>query len=536
MVTREGTQRRRATRRAFLKTVTAAGVGTAASRWYAVTGSRNDSAVLAATPLRRGGTLKIAEIGEPLTLDAPSTTATLTTVITKPIFEELFAFDAGWRIRPDLAAGYSVSKDGLTYTITLRSNVPFHNGKTLTADDVVASVNRWGKVNPQAGAPYGAVDTVQAAATDTVVMKMKTPFAPFLAFLALAGGCGIMPKEVIDGIGPGGLKQYIGTGPYKFVEWAPDRYVHLTRFDQYAARTDPASLFAGRKEALADDVFYYPVSQVATRVAGVQSGDYDIADGINQDAYAQLKADPRVTVGLLPGYYLIFFLNKKQGLMTNQKLRQAVEVALDMQPIMQATFGDPQLYSLDASLYPKGTPWYTTAGATWYNVHNMDRAKSLAREAGYSGQTIRWLTTQDYDYMFKSTVVASTQLQQAGFKVDLQVLDWATVLDRRTKPTEWEIFVTSGVFVPDPSLLTIFSSTYPGWWDTPEKNVLYAQFNAEADQGKRVQEWIKLQAMMYDEAPSIRPGSFNNLIISRKGLAGFTPSYVIIPWNVQAAR
>ncbi len=364
MATREGTQPRRATRRAFLKTVTAAGVGAAASRWYAVAGSREDSAVLAATPLRRGGTLKIAEIGEPLTLDAPATTATLTAVITLPIFEGLFAFDAGWRIRPDLAAGYSVSKDGLMYTITLRSNVSFHNGKMLTADDVVASVNRWGKVNPQAAAPYGAVDTVQAAASDTVVIKMKTPFAPFLGFLALAGACGIMPKEVIDGIGPGGLKQYVGTGPYKFVEWAPDRYVHLTRFDQYAARTDPASLFAGRKEALADDIFYYPVTQVATRVAGVQSGDYDIADGINQDAYVPLKADPRVTVGLLPGYYLIFFLNKKQGLMTNQKLRQAVEVALDMQPIMQATFGDPQLYSLDASLYPKGTPWYTTAGAT----------------------------------------------------------------------------------------------------------------------------------------------------------------------------
>jgi peptide/nickel transport system substrate-binding protein len=532
MATHEGTQRVRTTRRRFLKTITAAGVGAAASPWFAA-GAGQRSLAFAAASLRRGGTLKIAEIGEPLTLDAPATTATVTAVITLPIFEGLFAFDAGWRLRPELATGYTVSKDGLTYTITLRSNVPFHNGKTLTADDVVASLNRWGKVNPQGSVPFRTVDTVTAPASDTVVIKMKAPFAPLINFLALAGSCGIMPKEVVDGVGPGGLKQYIGTGPYKFVEWAPDRYVHLTRFDQYAARSEPASLFAGQKVALADDIFYYPVSQVAARIAGVQSGDYDIADGINQDAYAQLKADPRVSVGLLGGYYLTFFMNKRQGVMANEKLRQAVDVALDMQPIMQATFGDPKLYDLDPSMYPKGTPWYTTAGANWYNVHNTDQAKQLAKEAGYSGQTIRWLTTQDYDYMFKSSVVAVSQLQHAGFQVNMQVMDWATLLDRRAKPTEWDVFVTSGVLVPDPALLTIFSSTYPGWWDTPEKNALFAQFNSETDQAKRVQLWIKLQAMMYAEVPVIRPGGFNNLMLSRKGVQGFKPSYIIVPWNVQ---
>jgi len=530
------TPRGRSTRRTFLQTVTAAGLGAAASKWLPTMGSGEDPAALAAPALRRGGTLKVAEIGEPLTLDAPATTATLTAVITLPIFEGLFAFDAGWRPQPDLATGYTVSKDALTYTINLRSNVPFHNGQILTADDVVASLNRWGRVSPYGSVPYRAVDSVTAAGSSTVVIKLKTPFAPLINFLALGASPAIMPKEIVDGVGGGSLKQYIGTGPYKFVEWAPDRYVHLTRFDQYAARSEPGNLYAGQKAALADDIYYYPVSQVATRIAGVQSGDYDIADAINQDAYAQLQADPRVTVGLLPGYYLTFFMNKKQGVMANEKLRQAVEVALDMDPIMRATFGDPRLYNVDASLYPKGTPWYTTAGANWYNVHNTDQAKALAKEAGYSGQSIRWLTTQDYDYMFKSTVVAVSQLQLAGFQVDMQVTDWATLLDHRSRPADWDMFVTSGSFVPDPALLTVFSSTYPGWWDTPEKNALFAQFNAEPDQGKRVQMWAKLQAMMYQEVAMIRPGNFNNLMLSRKGLLGFRPSYVIIPWNVQAVR
>ena len=87
----------------------------------------------------------------------------------------------------------------------------------------------------------------------------------------------------------------------------------------------------------------------------------------------------------------------------------------------------------------------------------------------------------------------------------MQVTDWATLLDRRSKPADWDMFVTSGGFVPDPALLTIFSSTYPGWWDTPDKNELFAQFNAEPDQGKRVQMWAKLQAMMYQEVADDPP-------------------------------
>jgi peptide/nickel transport system substrate-binding protein len=85
------------------------------------------------------------------------------------------------------------------------------------------------------------------------------------------------------------------------------------------------------------------------------------------------------------------------------------------------------------------------------------------------------------------------------------------------------MFVTSGTFVPDPALRTIFSSTYPGWWDTPEKDAPLAEFNAAPDQKTRTQLWAKLQAMIYEEAPVIRPGNFNNLVISRKGRSDSSP-------------
>ncbi|HLW60741.1 MAG TPA: ABC transporter substrate-binding protein [bacterium] len=489
---------------------------------------------------RQGGTLRIAEIGEPLTLDTVATTADLTSIITLPVFEELFTFDANWKVQPLLAESYTASKDGLTYTFKLRKNVPFHNGKEMTADDVVASLERWGKVSPRGTSVYKDVESTTAPDKYTVVMKLKAPFAPLLSFLALPNGAAaIMPKDLADATGTGNLKQYIGTGPYKFVEWAPDRYVKLARFDNYAARSEPASGYAGKREALADTVVFYPVSQVATRIAGVQSGDYDIADQINQDAYAQLLKDPRVSPGVVkPGTFLTFFFNKKQGIMTNEKLREAVELALDMKPIMEATFGNPQLYSLGPSVYPKGTPWYSTAGSDMYDVHDASKAKQLMKEAGYNGETVRWLTTQQYDYMFKSTTVAVSQLQQVGFKVDMQVLEWAGVLDHRAKPADYDLFTTSHGFVPDPALITVFNSAYPGWWDSAEKNKLFDEFNQTPNQGARVQLWGKLQALWYQQAPLVRPGEFYAVVLSTKAMTtqGFRPSYWLVPWNVSAVK
>ena len=93
---------------------------------------------------KRGGVLRIANLGEPPTLDAHWTTATLTEVLTNHLYEGLYALDEGYRPIPMLAEALpAVSPDGLTYTIQLRQGIKFHNGKEMTSDDVVASLKRW---------------------------------------------------------------------------------------------------------------------------------------------------------------------------------------------------------------------------------------------------------------------------------------------------------------------------------------------------------------------------------------------------------
>jgi peptide/nickel transport system substrate-binding protein len=488
-----------------------------------------------AQSLQRGGTLRIAQIGEPPTLDPSATTVGVTSNIGMNIFETPFAFDASWSPQPMLVESHAMSPDGRTHTFKLRRGVTFHNGKEMGAEDVVASLVRWGKVGSRGAVVFQHVEAVTAPDKYTVVMRLKEPFAPLLAFLALpSSAAAIMPKEIAEATPAGPVTEFIGTGPYRFVEWLPNRHVKLARWDRYSPRSEPASLYAGRREPLVDEVMFYPVGNVATRIAGVRSGDYDLADSISTDLYAQLKGDPRVVPEVhQPGTWLVFFFNKKAGLMANVKLRQAVMVALSMEPILQVTVGNPDLYQMTPSIYPKGTPWYTEVGAPWYNQGNVERAKALAAEAGYKGEPIRWLTTQQYDWMYKSSTVAADQLRKAGFNIDQQVYEWAGVVARRAKPEEWEMFTTGHGFVPDPALVDVFSTTYPGWWETPAKTKLFGEFNRALDPRERQQIWQKLQELVFTEGGWVKTGDFAFVRLRSKALQGYKPAGIgMIVWNL----
>ena len=187
-------------------------MGAAGSRWLPRADPDDDVAV-AAPALRRGGTLKIAEVGEPLTLDVTVTTADLTATITLPVLEQLFAFDANWRYHPSLVSAYTVSKDGLTYTFTLRGDVPFHNGKTMTADDVVSSLNRWGRVNPRATPAVRNMESISAAGSDTVAFE-KSPVAamPVHVHLLVESGIHIIECLNLEELAADGVTEFLFVG------------------------------------------------------------------------------------------------------------------------------------------------------------------------------------------------------------------------------------------------------------------------------------------------------------------------------------
>jgi peptide/nickel transport system substrate-binding protein len=481
-----------------------------------------------------GGVLKVAIIGEPPSLDAHWTTASLTYDVTSHLYEPLFTLDDKYGVIPMLAEGHAVGDGGKLYTIRLRRGVPFHNGKELSAEDVVASLGRWGKVATVGKLLFRSVQGLQARDRYTVELRLGGPSGIVLSALANASQFpAIYPKEVVEAAGDGQIKDFVGTGPFRFVERIPDRYTRLARFDRYAARSEPPSGYGGRRTAYVDEVQFIPVPDVSVRAAGVESGEYHFSDWIGPDSYERLAGNPRLDVMIVkPNEWISAIFNKRMGLFTNRALRQAVLAALDMEPIMKAAVGAKDFYRLDPSLIFREQVWWTDVGKDVYNRPDREKAKRLMREAGYKGEPIRWMATQFYDWMYKSALAAKQQLEDVGFTVDLQVLEWATVVQRRNDPKLYDVFTTGIGFQTDPAQLPFLGCEWPGWTCDGKLDALMARFTGETDFTRRSATWAEIQRWFWDEVPVAKLGDFFTLRIKQKSVVGYANRYRPFFWNV----
>ena len=237
-------------------------------------------AVQGQTPAKSA--LNLAMVAEPSTLDPMASTADLVGTIMQHVYEPLYTFDANWKMVPMLAEGMpKISADGKKYNITLRKGVMLHNGRELNSEDVVLSLKRWMEVSPRGKALSKEVIDLTAIGADGIEITLKAPYAPLLPQLALPSGmAAIMAKESIATP----LKEFIGTGPYKFKERRPDQYVLLTRFDQYSARKEAASGYGGKKVAMVEELRFIPVPNANTRVEGSLAGQYHFADLLPTEA------------------------------------------------------------------------------------------------------------------------------------------------------------------------------------------------------------------------------------------------------------
>jgi peptide/nickel transport system substrate-binding protein len=476
---------------------------------------------------KRGGVLRIGNLGEPPTLDAHWTTATLTEVLTNHLYEGLYALDEGYRPVPMLAEALpTVSPDGLTYAIRLRQGVQFHNGKEMTSDDVVASLRRWMQQSQYGRALAAVLAEMRATGKHAIELRLKQRSAAVVVALAAPNNFGaIYPKEVAEKFPPQEkATEFIGTGPFKLAEWKPDRYIRMVRFDGYRSRTDPPSGYGGAKAAHVDEVRWIPVPDVATRVAQIETGELDFADDLNIDAFDRLQksANARPVVAK-PYYWLVAVLNKKEGLMTSQKLRQAWQAAVDIEPIMKAAAGGrPEFYRMDSSLaFVENAPWHVKVAGLPWNEHDKAKAKKLLQEAGYKGEPVRFMTTQEYKWMYDFALVTKQQLEDVGFNIDLQVVDWATLVKRRNNPKEYEAFTTGTGNIFEPTAFTVLSCTWPGWTCDEDIQRLLQELGRETEHGKRYALWEQMHRLWYEKVPSIRYGDLHGLRAVSRRVQGF---------------
>ena len=478
----------------------------------------------------------LAMVGEPQSLDPMASTADLVGTIMQHVYEPLYTFDANWMVQPMLAEGMpSVSADGKIYTIAIRKGVKLHSGRDLNADDVVASLKRWLEMTPRGKALAKSTDGIRAKDGSTVEVKLSKIEPALLAHLALPSGfAAIMAKESIATP----LVEFVGTGPYKFRERKPDQFVVLVKHDGYAARSEPASGYAGRREAKIAELRFIPVPNANTRVEGVIAGQYQFSDQLPVESFKKVSSAGGLTPILtMPFGFPYFPTNTVQGVMADVKIRQAFQIALNLEDILLAGFGDPKFYSLAAEHFPKGSPFYSEAGKDKYSKGDAANAKALLASAKYDGRPIRILNSKQYDFHHRMALVMAEQLKAAGFTVQLDVVDWATLIQRRGDPALWDVYVTHSAFLPEPMLSPPqLGGGAPGGWDTPAKKEVLAAFNSEPDAAKRGALWGKVQQLVYDEVPYIRAGNFAALAGASSKMKGYTPMPWPSFWNVELGK
>ncbi len=487
-----------------------------------------------------GGVIHVATNAEPGTLDWTASTATATRLVAWHIYETLFALDRNYDVKPLLAEGYSASADGLHYTIRLRKGVTFHNGQPMTADDVVASLERWGQLSGGGRETFKFVKHVTRVDPSTILIDLNRIFTPLIANIGDPKQAPIiMPKSVAEAAGEKPAKEYIGTGPYMFQKWEQGHQIVIVRNPRYAVRTEDWGGLTGRKVAYADEIDFIPVRDDQVRLAGVSTGQYDLALEPQQDLYPQIKANSHLTADKVRvASWRAAVFNKAKAPFNDVRLRLAVVYAIKPADLM-AGIGPKEFWDLDPALFfPEQTSLYSTAGSGVYNHHDLQKAKALMKEAGYSGQKIVVMATKDYTWNYNLTQVLVPQLQAAGFAIDQQVYDWPTLLNRRARKDGWDIFLTG--FSPsfDPTAVIFFAGNWPGFYESKAMDALLSKWGQipATDTAARKALMDQIQTTFYKEVPVAKFGNEYVLEVYNDHLHGYTSYFDVRFWNTWVTR
>jgi peptide/nickel transport system substrate-binding protein len=456
------------------------------------------------------------------------------------VFEGLVTIGEDFGVIPQLAESWSIGADGTEYTFKLRPGVKFHSGRTVAAEDVKASIDRFVQVGIRRG-DLGAVQAVTVVDPLTVKITLKQAQGSFLGALANPVALlGIMPKELVEGAkDPLQPPQLVGTGPFRLAQWVRDQQITLRRFDDYTRdRRTPASGLGGDRMALVDEVHIISTGESATRFAGLERGDFDYAQALAPTAYERLRASTGLdAIVLKPFTQVILQLNANRAPFNQVKARQAVSRGLDMESIMRGVTGNqPAFYRLQPSLFfPEQRVWHNTMGQDVYNQKNVELARRLLKESGYDGRPIALVTNRDIEWLYRTAVPVQPQLEAIGFKVELVVRDWPGQIAQQ-KEGNFDM-ATNGISTrPEPTgfdYLFRCGASYEtyGYCD-PEMDKALAAGVREREPERRAQAYAQAQKQFYETVPLVKIGDMFQLDGATKALKGYKVFFLRRFWNV----
>jgi peptide/nickel transport system substrate-binding protein len=469
---------------------------------------------------RYGGTLRLGMQTDPVGLDPHLSTATATKNMMEHVYETLVFVSPEGRFIPGLAESWQTSQDGLTWTFALRRNVKFHNGRAMTADDVVYSINR--VRDPNTRSPWIGnfvdVDAVSAADPLTVVFRLKKPFSPLLAKLSAILYSAIVPKEVVDrgemNVSP------TGTGPFRFVGYTPQQRLVLVRSGDY---WDVDA--TGRRLPYLDRLEFVFFPDAVARATAIRTGTVEFIEYVPSSEVRSLRSDPNVVVvGGPSANFRSIYINNAIAPFNNVKVRQALAWSINRKEIIDtALFG---VGGIDATghVIPPGNYFALTRNV--YDKPDVDRAKRLLSEAGHpNGVEADFYVTSTYDFLRTPAEVIQAQAARAGIRLKIVAADWSvylpTVFAKRYTLT---ILGTSGQTDPDDYLYTNFRTgdrrNFVNFSDaTYDKLVEEGQTISNEAQRKRLYE--QAQMRLQELVPMVMLFHSTTFEAVRKNVQGF---------------
>jgi peptide/nickel transport system substrate-binding protein len=472
----------------------------------------------------KGGTLNISIGGEIEGLDPSEEGQPQSIDVLSQIFEPLFRTNRDNEVIPWLVESTKRSADGLTFTFELKKGIKFSSGKPLTAEDVVFSLNRVRKSIARSFM-YESIAKTQATGPTTVVVTLKYPVAAFETQLSLFA-TGIVPKD-FEGRSAKDFfnNDPVGTGPFMVGSWKRGESITLERNPNYWRPSEP----------LLDRVVFVSVPDAASRVSQLRAGELDV---IGSPEFAQIESIES-SPGLEVGVYAMsrsdyFLLDVANPLFANPKVREAVNLAIDREGIVQAT------------LAGRGKPGASYLGPDilYHNPNipvpeqNLEKAKELLAEGlAESGASpsfaLKFVST--LSFFREAAQIVQRNLNDIGFDVSLEPTGEAAIFEE-VESEEFGGYLSyyySDIVDPSQQVSTIAGGAEAYW--THPKNLkevmkLSTEAEAELNPSKRRQLYYHIQDVV---------GAENNILTMdyqpfiwalNEDVAGMKVNVTNLPW------
>ncbi len=483
-------------------------------------------------------------------LDPVITTAHITRNHAYMIYDTLLSIDENLKPQPQMA-NWKVTADNLTYTFTLREGLKWHDGTPVTAEDCVASLQRWAKRDAGGQMMMDYTASITAPDARTIVLQLKEPFSYVIELISKPSAVPafMMPKRVADTPADKAITENIGSGPFKFVtaEFQPGVKVVYEKNPDYQPRAEAPSAMAGGKVVKVDRVEWITMPDAQTAVNALNAGEIDYIEQPQFDLLPLLTANDELNVEVHNklGYQTMGRMNWLHPPFDNAKIRRAALLAIGQKDVLNAMVGNPEYYKPCNSYYGCGTPFESDAGTEGMKPEgNIEAAKALLKEAGYDGKPIVLMHPTDVVTLVSQPVVAAAALRKAGFNVDLQPMDWQTLVTRRASmkpPAEggWNIFFTNWVIqevwnpITNPMLNGRGKGGWFGWPEDPELETMRTAFVKATSDSERKSVATKIQGHAMMNGNYIPLGQYTVPAAWNKRVTGLLYGPVPVFWNVE---